>query len=302
MSLISALRLRRKTVAVLSSLTVAAALVPFGAQAASAAAPAATAARVQAAPAASTNCSGGAVKPTIVLVHGAWADSSSWNGVITVLSKAGYTVMAAPNPLRGLTSDSLVLSTYLSNIKGPVVLVGHSYGGAVISEAAAGNANVKALVYDDAYIPDTGENVSTLSSAASALAKATTDGPTSVFSLFTYPDAPPNIYDTYLLPSVVFSSFAQDLPHSQAALLAATQSPTSLIALGEPLTGTPAWKSIPSWDIVGRQDKIIPEAAQLSMAHRAKAHITEINSSHVSLISHPAAVATVIIAAARATD
>ena len=211
-------------------------------------------------------------------------------------------MQAAPNTLRGLTDDSNYLKSYLQSVTGPVVLVGHSYGGAVITAAATGNANVKALVYDDAYLPDTGENVSTLSTAASALAKAQTDGPTSVFRLVGYPGAPPNIYDTYLLPSVVFNSFAPDLPHAQAALLAVTQSPTSLIALGEPLSGVPAWKSIPSWDVVGRQDKIIPEAAQLSMAHRAKAHITEINSSHVSLISHPAAVAAVIVAAARATD
>lgn len=297
MSIISALRRRRRTAGVLSSLAVAAILLPTGAAAASAT-PAAVAAT---APAVSADCHN-EVKPTIVLVHGAWATSSSWSGVVTKLINAGYTVQAAPNPLRGLTADSEYLKSYLSSIAGPIVLVGHSYGGAVITRAATGNKNVKALVYDDAYIPDTGEDISTLSTAASALAKAKTDGLASVFQLAPYPGAPKDVYDTYLLPSVVFSSFAPDVPHAQAAVVAATQDPTSLIALGEPLSGVPAWKSIPSWDVVGRQDKIIPEAAQLNMAHRAKSHITEINSSHVSLISHPNAVAAVIVQAARATD
>jgi pimeloyl-ACP methyl ester carboxylesterase len=240
------------------------------------------------------------VKPTIVLVHGAWADSSSWNGVIQRLVAAGYVVDAAPNPLRGLKYDSDYLAAYLSKLSGPIVLVGHSYGGAVITDAATGNPNVRALVYDDAYIPAEGEDVATLSGAQSALAPAGGNA-ASVFDLVPYPDPPaPTVMDTYLLPKVVFQDFAPDLPHQQAALLAVTQSPTSLAALASPSTA-PAWTSIPSWDVVGRQDKIIPLAAQLSMAHRAGSQVTEIDSSHVSLISHPAAVAAVIVAAARAT-
>jgi pimeloyl-ACP methyl ester carboxylesterase len=180
------------------------------------------------------------------------------------------------------------------------VLVGHSYGGAVITKAATGNKNVKALVYDDAYIPAKGETVSNLSSAASALAPAGTN-PTSVFKLVTYPGAPTGVYDTYLLPSVVFADFAPDVPHAQAELIAASQPPTSLVALGEPAAGDPAWKTIPSWDVIGLQDKIIPPAAQESMAARAHSHVTKINSSHVSLVSHPGDVTAVILKAVLAT-
>jgi pimeloyl-ACP methyl ester carboxylesterase len=240
-------------------------------------------------------------KPTIVLVHGAWADSSSWSGEIARLEQDGYPVVAAPNPLRGLSSDSATLADFLSKISGPIVLVGHSYGGAVISDAATGNPNVKALVYDDAYIPAVGDNIATLSTAASALAPAATD-PTSVLKLVPYPGAPAGIVDTYLLPDVFFNDFAPDIQHSQAAILEAEQSPTSLIAIGEPLSSTPAWLTIPSWDIVGTQDKIIPEAAQLSMAARANANVTTVDSGHLSLISHPDVVTSVIESAAYATS
>jgi pimeloyl-ACP methyl ester carboxylesterase len=242
-----------------------------------------------------------AAKPTIVLVHGAWADGSSWDGVASILQHDGYTVDVAPNPLRGLTYDTAYLQDYLASISGPIVLVGHSYGGAVITDAATGNANVKALVYDDAYLPALGENITTLSTAQSALAPAVND-PASVFRLAQYPDPPAaGVVDTYLLPSVVAADFAPDVSPAEQALLTATQSPTSLAALGQSST-EPAWKTIPSWDVIGRQDKIIPEAAQLMMAHRAGSHITEIDSSHVSLISHPAEVAAVILKAACATS
>ena len=174
----------------------------------------------------------------------------------------------APNPLRGLTYDTAYLQDYLASISGPIVLVGHSYGGAVITDAATGNANVKALVYDDAYLPALGENITTLSTAQSALAPAVSN-PASVFKLVPYPDPPAaGVVDTYLLPSVVAADFAPDVSPAEQALLTATQSPTSLAALAQPST-EPAWKTIPSWDVIGRQDRIIPEAAQLMMAHRA---------------------------------
>jgi pimeloyl-ACP methyl ester carboxylesterase len=255
---------------------------------------------------ASTGTTGGvsapppAPKSTIVLVHGAWANSSSWNDVLQRLTAAGYAVDVAPNPLRGLAYDTKYLVDYLSTISGPVVLVGHSYGGAVITDAATGNTNVKALVYDDAYLPALGENVATLSGAQSALAPASTN-PKSVFRLIPYPDPPAStVVDTYLLPDVVATDFAPDVAPETMKMLTATQSPTSLAALAQPSTA-PAWKTIPSWDIVGRQDRIIPMAAQLSMARRAGSHITEIDSSHVSLISHPDAVTAVILAAAQAS-
>lgn len=277
---------RKRTLAIAASLAIAGAVVPLGI------------ASAQAAPAAAR---GTAAKPTIVLVHGAWADSSSWDGVASILLRDGYTVDVAPNPLRGLTYDTQYLQDYLAGITGPIVLVGHSYGGMVTTDAATGNPNVKALVYDDAYIPALGETASTLSTAASALAPATTD-PASVFTLDNYPGQPAaTVKDTYLLKSVVDEDFAPDVSPAEQALLFATQSPTSLAALGQPSTA-PAWTTIPSWDVIGRQDKIIPEAAQLMMAHRAGSHITEINSSHVSLVSHPAEVAAVILKAVWATS
>jgi pimeloyl-ACP methyl ester carboxylesterase len=276
--------LRRRTVTAAATLAAAGVLIPLGITSASAA------------PAGRTV----SPKPTIVLVHGAWADASSWDGVIPLLEGRGYTVDVAPNPLRGLTYDTSYLKDYLASIPGPVVLVGHSYGGAVITDAATGDANVKALVYDDAYIPAAGENISALSSAQSALAPASTD-PGSVFKLVKYPDPPTaNVVDTYLLPGVVTADFAPDVSPAEQDLLTATQSPTSLAALAQP-SSAPAWKTVPSWDVIGRQDKIIPEAAQLTMAHRAGSHITEIDSSHVSLISHPVSVAAVIVKAAQAT-
>jgi pimeloyl-ACP methyl ester carboxylesterase len=275
--------LKRRTINLATSAVLAAILIPAG---------------MASAEAGTTGPSHSSSKPTIVLVHGAWADGSSWSDVVKRLQADGYPVNVAPNPLRGLTSDSEYLKAYLSGITGPIVLVGHSYGGAVITNAATGNANVKALVYDDAYIPDVDENISTLSGSHSALAGAGED-PTSVFKLVPYPDAPSGVVDTYVLPSVFISSFANDLPRARAAVLAASQPPTSLLALDKP-SGPPAWAKIPSWALIGRQDKIIPEAQQLFMAHRAKSHITEINSSHLSLISHPSAVTDIIEAAARA--
>ena len=174
------------------------------------------------------------------------------------LQADGYTVDVAPNPLRGLAEDSALPAGLPRQHPGPIVLVGHSYGGAVITDAATGNANVKALVYDDAYIPAHGENVAALSRRSSALAPAVND-PASVFKLVPYPDAPPRASRTHTCSPAFISGLAGDLPSARRpqALLAATQSPTSLLALGEP-SSAPAWKTIPSWDMVGTQDRIIP--------------------------------------------
>ncbi|MFE4628754.1 alpha/beta fold hydrolase [Streptomyces mirabilis] len=242
----------------------------------------------------------GSAKPTIVLVHGAWADNSSWSGEVQRLQAAGYTVAVAPTPLRGLSEDSDYLKSFLASISGPIVLVGHSYGGSVITNAATGNAAVKALVYIDAYIPDTGQSAAELSGPDAALSGAATD-PASVFNLVPYPGAPAGVVDTYVLPQVFISGFAADLPTAQAAVLAASQTPTSLKAITEP-SGTPAWKTIPSWALVGKQDKVIPPAQQRAMAAHAGSHVTEINSSHLSLISHPAQTTALILTAARAAN
>jgi pimeloyl-ACP methyl ester carboxylesterase len=238
-----------------------------------------------------------AAKPTIVLVHGAWADSSSWSGVITRLQQRGYTVLAAPNPLRGLSADAGYVRDFLSTVPGPIVLVGHSYGGAVITNAATGTPNVKALVFVDAFAPDEGEFVNSLAGADSALA----GDPATLFDIRPYPGAPAGDFDVYLKPSVVVKYFAQDLPRSQALLIAATQRPLTLAA-GNELSGVPAWRSIPSWYLIGTQDRIITPAAQLAMATRAGSHIVKVRSSHVPLISQPAAVASLVVTAARAVS
>ena len=239
-------------------------------------------------------------KPTIVLVHGAWADSGSWNGVIWRLQRAGYTVVAPPNPLRGVSYDSDYLADFLSPtstaITGPVVLVGHSYGGFVITNAATGNPNVKALVYVDAFIPAQGDTLGGLSSAqpGSCLLAG------SPFTTAPYPGAQGGDVDLYVKASVFPGCFANGLPPDQAAVLAATQRPLPFSALSE-ASGPPAWTTIPSWDIIGTADHVIPPAEQLFMANRAGAHVTEINAPHLSMITDPGVVASVIIQAAKAT-
>jgi pimeloyl-ACP methyl ester carboxylesterase len=234
-----------------------------------------------------------APKPTVVLVHGAWADSSSWSGVITRLQRDNYNVLAAPNPLRSLSGDAAYLRDFLATVAGPIVLVGHSYGGAVITNAATGNPNVKALVYVDAFAPEQGETVNSLVGAGSAL----TADPATLFDIRPYPGAPAGDADVYLKASVFTDSFAQDLPRREATLLAAIQRPLTLAAGNEP-SGVPAWRTIPSWYLLGTLDKIITPASQLAMAQRAHSHIVKVRASHVSLISHPSATAKIILAAA----
>jgi pimeloyl-ACP methyl ester carboxylesterase len=246
-----------------------------------------------------------APKPTIVLEHGAWADGSSWAGVIRRLQNDGYTVVAPPNPLRGLASDAATLADFLATIHGPIVLAGHSYGGAVITNAATGNPNVKALVFVDAFIPDQGETVFGLNAAQPG--SCIGGDPAKTFNFVPYPGAPAGDVDLYLQtapnpPYLGFHEcFANDLPASQAAVLAATQRPIAFSAGSAP-SGAPAWKTIPSWALIGTIDHVIPPAELLFMANRAHARITEIRASHLSLISHPAAVERVIISAARSTS
>ena len=238
-------------------------------------------------------------KPTIVLEHGAWADSGSWNGVVQRLQHDGYTVYAPPDPLQGLAYDTATLKDFLGTIPGPIVLVGHSYGGMVITNAATGNKNVKALVYDDAFIPAKGDTAGSLSGAqpGSCLAVA---NPATVFNLVPFPGAPKGVVDAYVKPSVFPGCFANGLPASEAAVLAATQRPLATSVLTDK-SGVPAWKTIPSWAIVGTADHVIPPAEQLFMAKRAGAHITEVHAPHLSMISNPEVVTETIIAAAQAT-
>ena len=232
-------------------------------------------------------------KPTIVLVHGAFAESSSWNGVVAELLAEGYPVVAAANPLRGVKNDADYVATIVQAINGPVVLVGHSYGGSVITNAANGNPNVKALVYVAAFAPEKGESALELSGRF----PGGTLGPT-LAPPVTLPDGGK---DLYIQQDRFGAQFAADVPAAESKLNAATQRPIAEAALTEP-SGAPAWKSIPSWHIYGDADKNIPAAAMAFMAERAGSKETLVlkGASHVPMVSNPAAVAGIIRRAASA--
>ena len=231
-------------------------------------------------------------KPTVVLVHGAFADASSWSGEITDLLRRGYPVIAPANPLRGVASDAAYIRALIESVKGPVVLVGHSYGGQVISNAALNEPNVKALVYVAGFIPEKGESALDLSNKFPGSTLGDTLQPVTL---------PDGNTDLYVKQDLFPNQFAADVPLSQAKLMAATQRPIAQAALVEP-SGTPAWHTIPVWSLIPTGDKNIPPAAQEFMAKRAHAHVVEIpGASHAVLVSHPQAVTSLIIAAATAT-
>ncbi len=250
-------------------------------------------AMVLASPASASGQAGpGEAKPTIVLVHGAFAESSSWDPVIERLSNRGYRVVAAANALRGVRSDAATISALVKATPGPVVLVGHSYGGPVITEAANGNANVKALVYVAGFAPEAGESSLGLSGKypGSTLGGA-----------LTAVDLPDGGKDLYIVSDKFHAQFAADLPADRAAILAATQRPVKQSALEEP-SGTPSWKTLPSYMIYGTLDRNIPPAALKFMAERAGARKTVVvdGASHVVMLSHPDKVASLIEEAASA--
>jgi pimeloyl-ACP methyl ester carboxylesterase len=232
-------------------------------------------------------------KPTIVLVHGAFADASSWDGVTARLLAGGYPVVGMANPLRGVASDAAAVSDVVKSIAGPVVLVGHSYGGSVISQAATGNANVKSLVFVSAFAPDAGESAIDL---------------TGKFPGSTLPPtlaAPVALagggVDLYIRQDKFPQQFAADVPRAKAALMASSQRPIAEAALKE-AAGEPAWKHLPSYFVYGKRDKNIPPAALSFMAQRAHSrHTVAIDgASHVVMTSHPAQVAGLIEEAAAA--
>jgi pimeloyl-ACP methyl ester carboxylesterase len=236
---------------------------------------------------------------TVVMVHGAWADTSSWDGEVAALEQKGYHVRAVANPLRNLITDADAVASFLHTIDGPVVLVGHSYGGAVITQAAASSPNVRALVYVDAYAPDVGESASTLNGDGSVVLTLPED---QLFDTADYPDAPDGAVDLLLKKDIFLNNFASDLPREQATRLWATQRATSTAALKTPITAT-AWRTLPSWAFISTGDQIITPAAKESMAERAHADVTTFDGgSHLTLISHPDAVAAVIEAAADAVN
>lgn len=230
-------------------------------------------------------------KPTIVLVHGAFADASSWNGVVKILEKDGYPVVAAANPLRSVKGDAGYISSLVKSIKTPTVLVGHSYGGSVISEAGLGNANVKALVYVSAFAPEAGETAVALSGRfpGSSL------GPTLAAPV----SLPDGGKDIYIQQDKFHDQFAADVSGADAKLMAATQRPVTEAALNEVST-EPAWKTIPSYFVYGDKDKNIPSQAVAFMAERAHSKKTVVvkGASHVVMVSNPNIVANLIETAA----
>jgi pimeloyl-ACP methyl ester carboxylesterase len=242
----------------------------------------------------STAASG--TRPSIVLVHGAFADGSSWDAVVSRLQSEGYTVYVPPNPLQGLSYDSAYLADFLHSIAGPIILVGHSYGGAVITTAATGDRQVKALVYVDGFAPAQGQTIEQLLSAEPGSCAVPAN-----LNLVPYPGAPEGTADAYVKQSVFPSCFANGLPASEANVLAVTQRPLSTIALTEK-SGIPAWKTIPSWAVIGTADHAIPPAELLAMARQAHAHITMIpDAPHLSMISNPGDVTRVILDAVHST-
>ena len=232
-------------------------------------------------------------RPTIVLVHGAFADSSSWYGVIAILEKDGYRVIAAANPLRSVKGDGDTVRALLATISTPVVLVGHSYGGMVISNAANSQANVKALVYVAAFAPVAGESAGGLNQKY----PGSLVGP----ALAPPVPLPGGGHDLYVQQEKFHDAFAPDVPADAAKLAAAAQRPVTDIAFGEPAT-EPAWKTIPSWFVYGDHDTAIPPKLHAFMAERARPRATSVveGASHIVMISHPEAVAKVIEDAATA--
>ncbi|WP_405984777.1 alpha/beta fold hydrolase [Streptomyces sp. NBC_00872] len=281
---------RRTAVIALSALTLAA--IPIAAHAVNTG-PAATTTGTHAAGATTHD----RPKPTVVLVHGAFADASGWDGVVTRLTRDGYPVRALPNPLRGLASDSAYIHSFLDTIPGPVVLVGHSYGGAVITNAAAGEKQVKALVYVAAFAPDSGEDLAALN--ARPVAHPAPPLPAQPVP-YTLPGGSSGL-DLYLDPAKFRAAFAADVPAKTAVRMAAGQRPIDATALAG-VTPEAAWRTVPSWYLVAKQDRAISPDLERFMAARARAHVTEINSSHAAMVSHPDAVTKLIEAAARATD
>jgi pimeloyl-ACP methyl ester carboxylesterase len=234
-------------------------------------------------------------KPTVVLVHGAFVDASSWGSVIGRLQHNGYQVVAPANPPRGLASDAAYLRSVLNNIDGPIVLAGHSYGGSVISQAATGLRKVKALVYIAAFAPDRGESVASLGSKfpGAELNEALTSAP------YPLPDGGTGT-ELFVQPGKFHDVVAADAPRSSADVATAAQRPAAANIFTDKATKA-AWKTIPSWGLIATQDRAIVPAAQQFMAARARAQTVEVNASHAVTLTRPDAVTGVIEQAAQAT-
>ncbi|WP_082942831.1 alpha/beta hydrolase [Mycobacterium sp. 852002-40037_SCH5390672] len=233
-------------------------------------------------------------KPTIVLVHGAFADASSWGGEVGALEKDGYEARAIANPLENLDSDTGYVKNFLATLNGPIVLVGHSYGGSVITNAAAGNPNVKALVFVDAAAPDVGETTAQLSGADSVLNRPQSE----LFDPVLPPGAPQDQAQLYLKKDIFLQHFGNDLPPDLATRAWASQRSAAVAALYAPSKNA-AWKDIPSWYFISSGDQVITPSSEDSMAARAHSQVTHFHGgSHLTLVTHPDAVTQVIEAAA----
>jgi pimeloyl-ACP methyl ester carboxylesterase len=226
-------------------------------------------------------------KPAIVLVHGAWADSSCWNDVVRRLQADGYPVYAPPNPLRSLAGDAASVAAFVKAVPGPVILVGHSYGGAVVSVASAGRDNVKALVFIDAFVPDAGDSCLDLLGQY----------PAPPSDLFTPVPLESGDTDLYFSPKYFGAAFANGVDATDAKLMAVTQRPVTVKALSDKAPAELGWKTLPSWYILGDLDQAIPPPLKQMMADRAKATITHVSAGHLSMILHPETTIAAIVAA-----
>ncbi len=235
------------------------------------------------------------ITPTVVLVHGAFVDASSWNGVIAELKAAGLDVVAPPNLLRGVGVDAAYLTGFVAALGRPVVLAGHSYAGAVISQTGSDAGNVAGLVYIAAYAPEAGETLGAINARYP-------DVPLSAaLRTFTYADERgEQATDTFVDATLFHDAVCADAPADVADTLARTQRPASLAAFATSVTGTPAWKTLPSWAVVATADHAIHPHAEHDMAKRAGSEITEIDASHAVPATHPADVAAVIVRAVKA--
>ncbi len=231
-------------------------------------------------------------KPTVVLVHGAFADAAGWSAVAQRLLDLGFPVVAPANPLRGLASDAAYLRTFLGTIEGPIVLVGHSYGGMVMTNAALDDPDVTDLVYVAAFAPDEGDTVGGLLAEHPG---STLGGEALVLEPYPLPDGTEGS-EGYVAPDAFHDVFAGDLTEEEAQILALTQRPGSSATLTEP-SGPPAWASIPTSYLVATEDDLIPPDAQRAMAERADAEVVEVEASHLAMVSQPDAVVELIVAA-----
>jgi pimeloyl-ACP methyl ester carboxylesterase len=237
-----------------------------------------------------------AATPTIVLVHGAWADATGFDAELRALRDRGYPAIGFANPLRDLAGDAAYLAEYLRSLTGPIVLVGHSYGGNVISMAAVGNDQVQALVYLNGWLCEEGESQQQLLERF----EGSLVGPAIRPVPYTNPDGSEGA-DLYLAPELFWDAFAADVDAETAAVMAAAQRPYAAAAFAAVPSGPPAWKTLPCWYLLGTQDRAIPAALQRFMAERAEARIVEVAASHVSFVSQPEAATQLILQAVEAT-